>query len=181
MTAPLRPALTGTPVLVTERLVLRAPELADFDAYAGFMAAPRAEHVGYPMTREQAWRYFGHHVGHWALRGFGTFFMAPKAGGPALGMIMAWQPEGHPEREIGWCLFTDAADGKGFATEGARAVLAHVFRDLGWDTAVSYIAPQNTASARLAERLGARLDPDAAQPEPEDPAQVWRHAREAWL
>lgn len=175
------PRLVETPVLETARLVLRAPGLADFDAYAGFMAAPRAHLVGGPMSRAQAWRYFGHHVGHWALRGFGTFFMAPKAGGPALGMIMAWQPEGYPEREVGWCLFTDAADGQGYATEGARAVLAHVFRDLGWDTAVSYIAAENAASIRLAGRLGAVLDPDAPQADPADPDQVWRHGREVWL
>lgn len=181
MNAMPRPALTGTPVLVTERLVLRAPGLADFDAYAGFMAAPRAHLVGGPMTRDQAWRYFGHHVGHWALRGYGTFFMAPRAGGPAVGMIMAWQPEGYPEREIGWCLFTDAADGRGYATEGARAVLAHVFRDLGWGTAVSYIAPENDASIRMAERLGATHDPDAPQADPEDPDMIWRHSREVWL
>jgi RimJ/RimL family protein N-acetyltransferase len=174
------PALTGSPVLVTDRLVLRAPVLADFEAYAGFMAAPRANLVGGPMGRAQAWRYFGHHVGHWALRGFGSFFMDPRAGGTALGMIMAWQPEGYPEREVGWCLFHDAAEGQGHATEAASAVLAHVFRDLGWGTAVSYIAPENAASIRLAERLGARLDPDALQADPADPDLIYRHRREDW-
>lgn len=173
--------LADTPVLVSDRLVLRAPVVADFDAYAGFMAAPRADLVGGPMTRAQAWRYFGHHVGHWALRGYGTFVMTPKSGGAALGMIMAWQPEGYPEREIGWCLFTDEADGKGYAGEGARAVLAHVFRDLGWDTAVSYIAAENAASIRLAERLGAVFDPDAPQADPADPDRIYRHRREVWL
>jgi RimJ/RimL family protein N-acetyltransferase len=181
MTATLRPALTGTPVLATDRLVLRAPEVQDFDAYAAFMAAPRAHLVGGPMTRDQSWRYFGHHVGHWALRGYGTFFMAPRAGGAALGMIMAWQPEGYPEREIGWCIFTDKAEGQGYATEGARAVLAHVFRDLGWNTAVSYIAPENAASIRMARRLGASHDPQAPQADPDDPDMIWRHDREAWL
>ncbi len=179
MTASVR--LEGTPVLVTDRLVLRAPCLPDFDAYAGFMAAPRAHLVGGPMTRAQAWRYFGHHVGHWALRGYGTFFMALKIGGPALGMIMAWQPEGYPEREVGWGLFTAADDRRGYATEGARAVLSHVFRDLGWDTAVSYIAPENAASVRLAERLGAVHDPEARQADSQDPDLVWRHRREVWL
>jgi RimJ/RimL family protein N-acetyltransferase len=179
MTAAVR--LTPTPVLETGRLVLRAPVLADFDAYAGFFASSRADLVGGPMDRARAWRFFGHHVGHWALRGYGTFFMTPKAGGPAIGMIMAWQPEGYPEREVGWALFTDAAAGQGFAGEGARAVLAHVFRALRWDSAVSYIAPENAASIRLAERLGAWLDPDAPQADPADPDLIYRHRREDWL
>ncbi|MGQ0567735.1 MAG: GNAT family N-acetyltransferase [Gemmobacter sp.] len=174
------PALVNTPVLNTDRLILRAPELPDFDAYAAFMAGPRSSLVGGPMTREMAWRFFGHHVGHWALRGYGTFFLLPRTGGPALGMIMAWHPEGHPEREVGWCIFTDAAAGQGFATEAARAVLSHVFGTLHWDTAVSYIAPENAASLRMAERLGAFHDRQAPQADPANPDTVWRHRPEAW-
>ena len=40
---------------------------------------------------------------------------------------------------------------------------------------VSYIDPANTASARLAERLGARIDPAAATPDNE-PTDAWRHS-----
>ncbi|QYK40969.1 MAG: GNAT family N-acetyltransferase [Paracoccaceae bacterium] len=175
MTAAAVPSLTGTPVLETDRLVLRAPGLADFDAYAGFFASARSETVGGPTPRALAWRYFGHHVGHWALRGFGSFFMAPKDGGSAVGLILAWQPEGYPEREIGWAIFTEAAEGRGLAEEGARAVLAHVFGAGGWTTAVSYIDPANTRSARLAERLGARRDTAAPTPDDDSGADVWRH------
>lgn len=174
------PALINTPVLTTERLILRAPEARDFEAYAAFMAGPRSSMVGGPMTREMAWRFFGHNVGHWPLRGFGTFFMEPKDGGQAIGMLMAWHPEGHPEREIGWCLFTDDAAGKGYATEAARAVLRHVFGTLKWDTAVSYIAPGNEASLRMAARLGAQRDLKAALADPGDPDTIWRHRPEDW-
>jgi RimJ/RimL family protein N-acetyltransferase len=167
-------ALINTPVLETARLTLRAPDLSDFDAYAGFFGSPRSRFVGGPMPRDRAWRFFGHHAGHWALRGFGTFFLAPKAGGDALGMVMAWHPEGHPEREIGWVMFTDKAEGQGYAREAATAVLAHVFRTLGWNTAVSYIDPGNARSVALADRLGARHDPDAAKADPTD--LVYRHS-----
>ncbi len=179
------PALVNTPVLNTPRLILRAPELCDFDAYAAFMAGPRSTLVGGPMARDMAWRFFGHHVGHWALRGYGSLFMHPRDGGPALGLILCWQPEGYPEREIGWSIFTDAAAGIGLATEGARAVLAHVFGTLKWETAVSYILPDNAASLRMAARLGARLDPNATQvvyppTDPYGPDTVWRHRAEDW-
>lgn len=167
-------ALTDTPVLETARLILRAPELRDFNAYAGFYGSSRCGLVGGPMDRARAWRFFGHHVGHWALRGFGTFFLEPKAGGDALGMIMAWQPEGYPEREVGWVTFTEAAEGQGLAGEGARAVLNHVFDTLHWATAVSYIDPGNARSIALAGRLGARHDPDAAVPD-QNPVVIFRH------
>jgi RimJ/RimL family protein N-acetyltransferase len=168
------PALVNTPVLETERLVLRAPELRDFDSYAGFYASSRCGFVGGPMPRDRAWRFFGHHAGHWVLRGFGTFFLEPKAGGDALGMVMAWQPEGHPEREIGWVMFTDAAEGRGYAREAAARVRDHVFGTLGWETAVSYIDPGNQRSIALAERLGARPDPEAVAPDAE-PVVIYRH------
>jgi RimJ/RimL family protein N-acetyltransferase len=132
------------------------------------------------MPRDKAWRFFGHQVGHWALRGYGSFALEPKAGGPAVGLILAWQPEGHPEREVGWVIFTDQAEGCGYAREGAQAVLAHVFGTLGWDTAVSYIDPGNARSIALAKRLGAHLDPDATPPD-EDPVVIFRHSAVAVL
>lgn len=173
-------ALINTPVLETARLILRAPDLRDFDPYAAFYATPRSAHVGGPSPRDKAWRYFGHQVGHWSLRGFGTFFLQPKAGGPAIGLVLCWQPEGYPEPEIGWVLFSDAAEGKGYAREAARAVLAHVFGTLGWATAVSYIDPGNDRSIALAERLGALHDPEAVRPD-EDPVVIYRHSPVAVL
>jgi RimJ/RimL family protein N-acetyltransferase len=174
------PALVNTPVLETGRLILRAPDLRDFEAYAGFYASSRSGFVGGPMPRDKAWRFFGHHAGHWALRGYGTFFLEPKSGGDTLGMVMAWHPEGHPEREIGWVMFTDAAEGRGYAFEAAAAVRDHVFGRLGWETAVSYIDPDNARSIALAERLGALRDPDAVAPD-EDPVVIFRHSAAAIL
>ena len=171
------PRLVNTPVLETERLILRAPDMGDWDAYSAFLSSPRSAMVGGPIPRDKAWRSFGHQVGHWALRGFGLFFLHPKSGGAALGMAGPWFPEGWPEREIGWSLFTDAAEGRGFAHEAAAATLAHAFGVMGWDTAVSYIDPANTRSAALARRLGARLDPAAPALKDGAAVQVWRHAR----
>jgi RimJ/RimL family protein N-acetyltransferase len=170
----MKPALVHTPVLETERLTLRAPQVCDFDAYAGFFASSRSAFVGGTMDRARAWRFFGHHVGHWSLRSYGTFFLVPKTGGPVVGMVMAWQPEGHPERELGWAIFSDEHAGRGYATEGAARVRDHVLGTLDWPTAVSYIHADNAASIALAERLGAR--PDAAADRPGgEPCLVYRH------
>lgn len=114
-------------------------------------------------------------MGHWVLRGYGLFFVTLKGSDLAIGMAGPWFPEGWPEQEIGWSLFTDAAAGKGFAAEAARATLAHAFGPMGWKTAVGYIDPANASSIALAERLGAELDEAAATPDPADPTLVYRH------
>ncbi len=93
-----------------------------------------------------------------------------------LGMAGPWFPEGWPEREIGWTLWAAEAEGKGYAREAAVAARDHAFRDLGWDTAVSYIDPENTRSIALAERLGARRD-DAARHPGDEPCLVYRHPK----
>ena len=45
--------------------------------------------------------------------------------------------------------------GKGFATEAARCAVAFVFDTLGHSKLVAYIRPDNTASQRIALKLGA--------------------------
>jgi RimJ/RimL family protein N-acetyltransferase len=47
--------------------------------------------------------------------------------------------------------------GQGYATEGARAALAHASTVLGKERIISLIHPENRASIRVAERIGERL------------------------
>src|SRR5690606_24162515 len=93
-----------------------------------------------------------------------------------IGLVGGLQLDNWPEREIAWFLW-QGFEGQGYAAEAARAALDHVFDTLGWDTAVSYIGAGNARSIALAERLGARRDPEAATPDPSRPASVWRHPR----
>ena len=169
-------ALAGTPVIETERLVLRAPAAGDFEPWAAFATSERARHVGGPLTRALAWRAMGHLTGHWVHRGFGMFIFCRKTDGRALGMAGPWFPEGWPEREIGWSVWDAEAEGKGLAHEAARAARDHAFAVLGWETAVSYIDPANDRSIALARRLGAVADPDAVGPG-DDPVLVFRHPK----
>ncbi|AUH32499.1 GNAT family N-acetyltransferase [Paracoccus tegillarcae] len=155
--------LANTPVLETERLILRAPTGDDWPAWRDFHLSDRAQYIGggSQMTERNSWRAFGHVIGHWVMRGFGMFVITEKGGDAALGITGPWFPAGWPEREVGWSIWHPAGEGRGIASEAARAALDHVFNDLGWDTAVSYIDAENTRSIALAERLGARLDADA--------------------
>lgn len=140
--------------LSTERLVLRPPRRADFEAYAAFYASDRTSEIGGPRDRDAAWRLFAADAGHWPLMGYGWFTLCEDGSETPIGTCGLHFPPGHGDVEIGWTLY-DAGLGKGYATEAARAVLAWGFGPLGMSRIVSYISAANAASKRVAERLGA--------------------------
>jgi RimJ/RimL family protein N-acetyltransferase len=151
-------ALTGIPVIETERLRLRGPRVEDFEVFAGFLQSERAAFVGGTQPRVQAWRAFGHLTGHWVLRGFSMFIIADKATDAALGMSGPWYPEGWPEPEIGWSIWAAEAEGKGVAFEAATAARAWAYEALGWTSAISLIVDGNDRSEALARRMGCVLE-----------------------
>ena len=166
--------LSDTPVLETDRLILRAPHGGDAAGIADYFMSQRSQYTGGPVAADVAWRYAATEIGHWAIRGFGMFAVTEKGGDDTcLGVVGAWFPEGWPEREVGWLLWP-AAEGKGYGFEAARAALGYVLNDLGWDSAVSYIDRNNDRSVALAKRLGAQLDPTAVAPEDKEDF-VYRH------
>ena len=160
------------PTLTTERLVLRPPRAADFEAYAAFFASERAAWEDGPLSRQDAWSEFATAAGAWVLRGFGSLSITDRATGAWLGEVGLYQPDHYPEPEIGWILGAEA-EGRGIAHEAALALRRWAYATLGLDTLVSYIARGNRRSIRLAERLGAVPDPDAPSCAPG--AGVWRH------
>ena len=174
MTVSPRAALTGVPVLETARLVLRAPQASDFDTFATFAASPRAAFVGGPRSRGLAWRGFCHITGHWVHRGFGPFVFCDKVGGAPLGTTGPFYPEGWPEPEIAWTVWTPQAEGKGLAHEAAQAARAFAYGVLGWSTAISLIDPANTRSAALARRMGCVPDGTFTH-EQYGVTDIWRH------
>lgn len=158
------------PVLETARLRLRAPRLGDMDAWAEILCGPAGPDLGGPFTRDEAFGEFAAAVGLWLLRGHGLWTVEPLAGGSVLGFVLIGFEPGDREPELGW-LFRPAAEGQGFAQEAARAARAHAFGPMGLPALVSYMAPGNARSARLAERLGAVEDGSL------DGSRIFRHRR----
>lgn len=149
------------PTLRTERLVLRAPRLDDFEPFAAFYASARASMVGGPLDRHDAWRALSSALGHWHLRGYGRWTVTLD--GEPMGLVGLHYPVGWPEPEVGWLVY-DRAEGRGIAREAAEAALAHAYDALGWSTAISLVVPGNARSVALAERMGARPEADHQHP-----------------
>ena len=87
-------------------------------------------------------------------------------------VVLGFEPGDH-EPELGYMLRAQA-EGMGYAREAAVAARAHGMQTLGLTTLVSTIDPDNSASMKLAERLGARRD-RVAEAAHDDAILVYRH------
>ena len=164
--------------LTTARLTLRPPTPADVPALTEFYRSERAQYAGGHAPHSKAWNNAVALLGHWQVRGYGLWTVTETGDDTALGMVGPYYPDGRPEPELGWVLFA-AAEGRGIAQEAAVGDRADAHARVGWTDIVSYIAPENTSSIALAERLGTVLDPHAIQPKPDTPCLVFRHPAQA--
>ena len=172
------PSIDG-PVLETERLVLRPPAGDDYPGFRALIMSDRGRFIGGPLEDEgRAWRAFASIIGHWHIRGYGTFTIADPDSDAVFGLCGHWHPDEWPALELGWSLF-DGHEGKGIATEAALAVRDYSFVEMKVDCLYSYINPHNHLSVAVAKRLGGILDTSAAVPG--DDVKAWRHDRPATL
>jgi len=160
------------PTLTTSRLILRRMGMGDWESYRCFMASDCARHMGGPFTPAVAWGMFCADHAQWSLLGCGALMIEHQDSGDCLGQVGINHGPLFPERELGWLVYPEA-EGHGFAFEAATALRDWARETRNFETLVSYIDPANLRSIRLAERLGATLDPQAARPDPGD--LVYRH------
>jgi RimJ/RimL family protein N-acetyltransferase len=142
--------------LETERLRLRQLRESDHEALTRNHADPElTRFLGGPASPAESWKWLLSMLGHWSMRGFGYFAVDVKASGDLCGAVGLLRHFDWPETELGWRIFR-TEQGHGYATEAAQCVRRYAYEALGLTTLVSYIKPENVASRRLAERLGAR-------------------------
>jgi RimJ/RimL family protein N-acetyltransferase len=145
------------PTLETERLMLRPRSMADLDDCFAMDRDPEVtKFIPGPWNDPEAHRLFltnriqanfGEGLGYWSV-------FAKENTKQFLGWILLIPADAiGPEIEIGWRL-NRLTWGKGYATEAARPVLAYAFATLGLEYVIADIAPGNTASMRVAEKLG---------------------------
>jgi RimJ/RimL family protein N-acetyltransferase len=153
----------AAPALETARLRLRQPRLDDFEAIHAMWLEPKVfGHIlGRASTREETWSGLLRYNGHWNLLGYGYWAVEEKSSGKLIGQMgfadyhrdITPSLDGTPE--LGWALVT-SSHGRGYATEGLTAVSAWGDRNFNGAKTACIISPANTASIRVAEKLGYR-------------------------
>lgn len=149
-------------VLTTERLLLRRLEPDDLDALFALYRDPEVRRY-FPdgtrtleQTKDELEWFLG---GHPADTRLGLWATIERTSGRFLGRcgLLPWTIEGQAEIEVAY-LIDPAFQRRGFGTEAARGIVRHAFGELRLPRLISLIAAENTASRRVAERIGMRLE-----------------------
>jgi RimJ/RimL family protein N-acetyltransferase len=144
----------STPVLETERLVLRAPRPEDAKAIATLVndrrIAENTLRIPHPYTLKDAQAF----LASANTTDDETVFLitARSAGARVLGCCGIARLDGK-QPEIGYWLGVPFW-GNGYATEAARAVIDHAFGDLGYEHLLGGARVSNPASRRVLEKCG---------------------------
>lgn len=149
--------------LETERLLLRHFTPDDVDSLVelnGDPAVMRFINGGIPTPREMVEREIlpGYLEAYERYPGFGHWAAIERATGAFLGYVGLEPEEGRPPEEaaLGYRV-RPSTWGKGYATEGARALIRRGFTELGVERVFAVTYQDNLASRRVMEKLGMRL------------------------
>jgi RimJ/RimL family protein N-acetyltransferase len=143
----------------TPRLLLRELKSADAPALFEVLGDPETmRFYPQPYSREEVDEWIGRQIGRYAM-GAGLLGVVLRDSGTLIGDCgLVWQEvEGVEEPEIGYHVHREH-QGRGYATEAARAVRDYAFGTLGCDHVISMIRPENLASRRVAEKNGLTVD-----------------------
>jgi RimJ/RimL family protein N-acetyltransferase len=168
--------LTQPLQLETPRLTLRRWQEADRAPFAEMNADPFVMHYfESTFTRRQSDEAIDRYLAAFDRDGFSFFAATLRDTGAFAGTIGlqimrdAVPNLPQPAVEIGWRL-TQSAQGKGFATEGARTIVDFAFNRLGLNEVVAITALPNRASRHVMEKLGMTHRPELDFDHPRVPA-----------
>ena len=158
--------------LRTDRMVLRRFTAADVDLLVELDSDPEVMRYitgGRPTPREEIERDFlPAFLGYYErFAGYGFWAAVEVATGDFLGWFHFRPREGSPpdEAELGYRL-RRSAWGKGYATEGSRALIRAGFTEHGVERVVAETVAVHTASRGVMEKAGLRLVRTFHQPWP---------------
>ena len=148
-----------SPVIRTERLVLRPHRLADADAWYALQSDPRVvEHLSWPLrTRAESFVHLAHRTRHTRLEQLDDFLaLAVLLDDRLIGdasLHLRSLERADRRVDVGWVIGPDW-QGRGYAREAAEAMLELAFEQLGAVRCEAHMTWGNSASKVLAERLG---------------------------
>jgi RimJ/RimL family protein N-acetyltransferase len=145
-------------ILETDRLVLRTWRLSDVDAMAAIDQDPKVcQYLPAIGTRAATATGVQRIIHHYKEHGFCLYAVELKENSELIGFlglsIPSFQAHFTPAVEVGWRLASQHWN-KGYATEGAKAVLKYGFLTLNLDEIVSFTVVNNQASRRIMEKIG---------------------------
>lgn len=165
--------------LETARLRLRYWNDDDVDAWAEMNADPNVmQFFSGPVDRDESRTEAAMLRAELVKQGYGWWVVEVK-GAPGFSGVLVlddirFDAPFAPHREITW-RFPVHAWGHGYASEGARALIAYAFDTLRWDEVVSFTAETNARSRMVMERIGMSLDPSGSFDHPEVDESNRRH------
>ncbi len=149
----------------SERLLLRPLTEADVDNVFAYQSIPDVvRHLPWPLrTFDESRQHTLKRAGFTRLEkdGDGIVLAAELVGpdgtaGRVIGdFSIILKSHENAQVDVGWVLHPDY-QGKGYATEGASALLDLAFGEIGAHRVCAELGPANTASAALCRRLGMR-------------------------
>ena len=146
-------------LLRTLRLTMREFTAADFDDLLRLDSDPRVlKYIngGKPMSRDEVGAAVQRVTGYYALYpGLGVWRASRRDNGAFIGWYCLKYCPPTTDVEVGYRLLFNAW-GKGFATEGARALVDYGFRRLGVMRIIGVTHPGNKASQHVLQKSGLR-------------------------
>jgi RimJ/RimL family protein N-acetyltransferase len=149
--------------LETERLVLRPYEEGDLDDLHRMHSDEEVARYLYndPRTLEETRALLVRKIAGAELNAEGDWMSAAVIERETRHVVgdvaLHWVSEEHKTGEIGF-ISDPAQQGRGYATEAARAFLRFAFKDFGFHRVIGRAEARNAASARVLEKLGMRRE-----------------------
>ena len=147
--------------LVTERLVLLRSRPEDAESISAYRSDPSVNrYQGWDRTDPEGIRAEILEMESRAPGGAGgwvQFTVEERDGGRLVGDVGISAVDGEPGvAKIGYTI-APAFQGRGYATEAVRALVAYAFETLGAERVRAFAAAENVPSVRVAENVGLRL------------------------
>lgn len=143
-------------ILETERLIVRELELSDMDAlFELYSYEGMTDYMEGLYSYEEEYEYQKAYIENmYRFFGYGMWLVWEKESGKLVGRAgIEHREELEGEPELGYAIGTPW-QGKGYATEVCRAILAYAKEELGFEELCSVVLPENKASVHLLEKLG---------------------------
>ncbi|MDR2752014.1 MAG: GNAT family N-acetyltransferase, partial [Clostridiales bacterium] len=142
----------------TERLKLRGLRQKDMNALFGIMSKPEVMYAWEAgFTKKETRNWISTQISRYRKNGYGYFAVILKSTKKLIGQAGLLRTEanvnGEQITEIGY-IFDNEYWGNGYALEAARACVDLAFHKFGLEKICATIRPENTASAKVAEKLG---------------------------